>query len=85
MTENYKPELGILYTKYYEFVKKQKRNIDFEKEYTDVELHDINYTILLLLNHIGTNENQDELTDNEIKENIVQNVYAVDAVDAVKA
>lgn len=85
MTENYKPELGILYTKYYEFVKKQKRDIDFEKTYTDLELHDIQYTILLLFNHISTNENQDPLQSDEIKEKILNDVHIDDAqMDAVK-
>jgi GTPase Era involved in 16S rRNA processing len=67
-----KPWLGALFANYYIFVKKQKRDFEFDKDFPIEELHDLQYTVLLLLNHLGTNKNQEELNENETKENIMQ-------------
>jgi hypothetical protein len=64
------PELGSLFAKYYLFVKKQKRDIEYFKEFDLEELHDLQYTLLLFLNHIGTDLEQNPLDENNIKENI---------------
>lgn len=68
---SFTPELGILFAKYYLVVKKQKRDIEYYKEFDEMELHDLQYTILLLLNHIGTNDNQEPLSSDEIVEKLV--------------
>jgi hypothetical protein len=62
-----KPDLGILFAQYYLFVKKQKRDIEYHKEFDEKELHDLQYTILLLLNHIGTDGDQNPLESENIK------------------
>lgn len=62
-----KPDLGILFAHYYLFVKKQKRDIDYYKEFDEIELHDLQYTILLLLNHIGTDGDQNPLDPDSIR------------------
>lgn len=54
--------LANLYVKYYVFVKKQ-RDIHFEKHFLPEELHEIQYTLLLFLNHLGTDENNEALMD----------------------
>lgn len=68
-----KPNIGILFAKYYLFVKK-KKDINYEKTFDEKELHDIQYAILLLLNHIGTNAEENPASEEEIKENLKQEI-----------
>lgn len=64
--EKTEPKLGKLFSEYYLFVKRQKRDIDFKKDFSLEELHDLEYTILLLLNHIGTDLEQNDLKPEQI-------------------
>ncbi|MDP3780187.1 MAG: hypothetical protein Q8Q69_03235 [Nitrosopumilaceae archaeon] len=60
MTEQMPLDLAKLWCEYYIFVKK-KQDIDFKINFDLAELHDINHTILLFLNHIGEEHEKNEL------------------------
>lgn len=62
-----KTGLAQLFVEYYIFVQK-KKNIQFTKSFSNEELHDLQYTLLLLLNHLGTDENNTIIEDPAIVE-----------------
>ena len=54
--------LASLFAKYFIYVKKQQ-DIHFKKEYTQKELHELQYTLLLFLNHLGTDDKNEEILE----------------------
>jgi hypothetical protein len=71
-TEKISLELAKLWCEYYIYVKKM-RDIDFKCEFDELELHDINNTIFMFLNHLGEKGTSFDETKNSCDENIETN------------